>query len=287
MTEVPVRRRVGERVLDGSSIRRHCHVGLAFDRFVPIDDGSDGIKSDFFERIIGLSLSHRGNEGELLLRAAHERALSRLTALAATGWETRSIKLTNESRVVTGMGLSHPFDAGFGFSHTLGVPVIAGSAVKGLVRAYAKDEGWPELVVRTLFGPALEDDSGQRTESDPALGLAQFSDLTWREWGALELDILNPHYGQYYLGIATEPGEWMQPVPSFFLTSAPGQKWHTSVLVPPLTEESLELLFVEDESLETTAGVADKVGSAIVGALEDMGGGGKTAVGYGVFRIEK
>ena len=58
-----------------------------------------------------------------------------------------------KSPFLTGMGLSHPIENGFLWHHTLGVPYLPASSIKGMMRAWMRD--WREedrdFVVR-LFG---------------------------------------------------------------------------------------------------------------------------------------
>jgi len=84
----------------------------------------------------------------------------------------------------------------------------------------------------------------------------------------LELDILNPHYQPYYTDpLKHFPADYYSPVPVFFLTVAPGQSFRFA--------------------LGTRPGVAMAQADwrwlwKILGdALQCIGAGGKTAVGYG------
>ncbi|OIR24413.1 type III-B CRISPR module RAMP protein Cmr6, partial [Bathymodiolus thermophilus thioautotrophic gill symbiont] len=55
---------------------------------------------------------------------------------------------TSEPMII-GMGLNHPIENGMLFHHTLGVPYLPGSSVKGLVRAWA--EQWENVNGDELF----------------------------------------------------------------------------------------------------------------------------------------
>lgn len=86
----------------------------------------------------------------------------------------------------------------------------------------------------------------------------------------LEVDIINPHYGPYYQDPGrTPPADYYSPVPVPFLTVAAGQRFEF-ILLPA------EGRGTPDDLREGAALLTD--------ALEILGIGGKTAVGYGTFR---
>jgi CRISPR-associated protein Cmr6 len=80
---------------------------------------------------------------------------------------------------------------------------------------------------------------------------------------------MTPHYGPYYQR-GENPGDWFNPVPIPFLTIAPGQDFLFAVAPrrPKTQEADTDLQLIEDW-LES--------------ALDLIGAGAKTAVGYGRF----
>lgn len=91
----------------------------------------------------------------------------------------------------------------------------------------------------------------------------------------LAVDILNPHYGEYYQGSAT-PGDFGQPKPVFFLTLPEGSGFEFHVRcdesrLPPGLRGSWRGL------LET----------AFTYAFDWLGFGAKTAVGYGQMQVDQ
>lgn len=85
---------------------------------------------------------------------AVEQAEKRLdaccTALASLGYTMESKVFKVCWRLVIGLGLPSPFETGLALHHLYGVPVIPGSALKGLTRAWrlqtiAEDLGVPQL----------------------------------------------------------------------------------------------------------------------------------------------
>jgi CRISPR-associated protein Cmr6 len=158
-----------------------------------------------------------------------------------------------EARFVTGLGRSHPVENGFAWHPTLGTPYLPGSSLKGLVKAWAVEQGRKDEAERVLGGHST-------------VGRVLLLDAIPVEPVRLEADVMTPHYA----GWTPEkpPGDWRSPTPIPFLTAAAG----TTLLVT---------------LLPTPAGTANElehVQNWLRGALSAMGAGAKTAVGYGRFR---
>lgn len=154
--------------------------------------------------------------------------------IGALGGEVRCA--ATDWRFVSGLGNAHPFEAGLVWHPILGVPYLPGSSVKGLIRAWAyywKDGGEHQRKqVERLFGDAKELGAGRLIVFD-ALPL---------EPPELELDVVNPHYAEYYRDRSQHPADYLSPVPSFFLAVAPGQEFRFA-LAPrprPMAEERAE-----------------------------------------------
>ena len=175
-------------------------------------------------------------------------------------------------RFVSGLGSGHPYEAGFIWHRTLGVPYLPGSSIKGMIRAWV--EQWCDEddcngdTVRRLFGSESVPDS---PNSDKAGDLIVFDAFPLRP-PTLELDILNPHYQPYYESNGKKfPADYYSPVPVFFLTVAPNQSFRFCLAPRPGA---------------VTDNPADNVRQGVkllTQALETLGAGGKTAVGYGTF----
>jgi len=194
----------------------------------------------------------------------------------------RVINLKNTERFVTGMGREHPLENGFAWHHTLGVPYLSGSSVKGLLRAWLREENgevttdrhgndaWEETPEhKQLFGTL--GDVGQVILLDmlptkpPQLDKPQQHDKPPQ----LDVDVMTPHYGDYYQKGAI-PGDWHSPVPISFLTVAPGWSWQLGI-IPATGHRALE------------AGTLDSLSDSLFDAIQICGAGAKTAVGYGRF----
>jgi len=109
----------------------------------------------------------------------------------------------NTSRFVTGLGREHPLENGFAWHHTLGVPYLPGSSLKGVLRAWYRENGpWDEVkqrwqensTIRTLFGSHEKDENGH----EYGVGRFVLLDMIPSEQPKLAVDIMTPHYGRYY-----------------------------------------------------------------------------------------
>jgi CRISPR-associated protein Cmr6 len=240
--------------------------GLWYDKFCDrwkpdwTDFAGDGGKRDWIGKIakignIGANPPPVG-DSELL-----KEAVIRLKTLASA-LQGRSFEGTTAWRFVTGLGRSHPVENGFAWRHDLGTPYLPGSSLKGLARAYARD--WEDLSnedLHRIFGPKPEDDL--------QVGRIVFLDALPVAPIALEADVMTSHYGPWYQD-GKMPGDWHSPNPIPFLTVAPGQTFLFAVLPRNPSNE---------KDRKDCAAAAD----LLVRALETLGAGAKTAVGYGQF----
>jgi CRISPR-associated protein Cmr6 len=107
-------------------------------------------------------------------------------------------------------------------------------------------------LIRKLFG------------SQSQAGKVIFFDAFPTEFPKLEVDVVNVHYQDYY-SKGEPPGDWMSPVPSFFLAVAPNTRFNFY-----LASRDNGLLAQAKEWLYN--------------GLTQLGIGGKTNAGYGYFR---
>ena len=307
--------------------------GLIFDRFAPDWRNKSTLKKDGLEDV--------------------QKATQKADPKLLTAWQTRwkaivvgeygdvSFTLKTDWRLIAGLGRKGPLEVGFTFN-CYGFPIIPGSSLKGLARAWGlfqiveklaeklaipielwpqlekalqgdweddKDKKWRDWVRQCLAKigqPELwqalevalqkkgEEGKKQQRENlsillkalggdEPAqwrtifgaedeAGQAIFFDAIPAQFPTLKLDIMNPHYPQYYEDKSgrVAPTDWQSPRPVYFLTVAP----------------DIEFCFAvgwrgakENESLRQVAEAWLKAG------LTELGVGSKTSAGYGYFRL--
>ncbi len=176
-----------------------------------------------------------------------------------------AITLTTSTRFATGLGREHPIEIGFAWHHSLGTPYLAGSGVKGLLRAFVRE--WID------GGEALAD---QVFGSDRPFHVGQLIcfDAIPTQPVQLEADIMTPHYVPYYQG-SEAPGDWHSPTPIPFLVVAAGQSFQFAFA--PRTADGLG---TKSDGSPITI---DTVKEWLCDALHWLGAGAKTNAGYGTF----
>ncbi len=176
----------------------------------------------------------------------------------------------NDWHWVSGMGNSHPIENGLLWHRTLATPYLAGSSVKGLVRAWMERQEKPDhALIHQWFGSDNKDPS--KIDNATQAGQVIFYDATPYARVNLVLDVMTPHTGQWLSdgGLENAPADWHDPIPIFFL-SCKKIKLHFSISKMAHADESLEI---------------DKVWQALIDALDFIGSGAKTGTGYG-FMVE-
>jgi len=178
----------------------------------------------------------------------------------------------------TGLGLPHPVENGFAWHPTLGTPYLAGSAVKGLMRAWL--EVWEEN--EQTRGKKLRW-LGSEDDKNPQAGELICFDAIPIAPVKLIVDVMTPHYGKWYeqggeiRDYKAEPeklpADWHEPIPVMFLAVDK----RTSFLFSIAPRRPHQLL---DSDLDEALDVLAK-------ALEWLGAGAKTAAGYGHLQWDK
>jgi len=180
------------------------------------------------------------------------------------------LHLTNsEGRFATGLGHEHPLENGFVWHHTLGVPYLPGSSLKGMLRAWMREQegsfvtengqgAWKET-------PRISDWFGNQQ----ACGRFVLLDMLPLKPPRLAVDVMTPHYGPYYQD-GKLPGDWHSPIPIAFLTVDRGSEWQSAIL-PSEGQRRLG----QDELVGVQRSIEE--------AFKWAGAGAKTNVGYGRF----
>ncbi len=202
----------------------------------------------------------KGDPVQLTRAAERQKAL-----VESLGGEQETF--TTDAPFVTGMGLEHPVENGFAWHHTLGVPCLPASSVKGLVRAWAAHwQDREESEINRIFGPPMEHPDHGRVGSVIVFDALPVAPV------ALMAEVLTPHDGGWRQGNADAPSDWHSPVPIPFLAVAPGAKFLFSVAPRPGSATGSEDV--------------GQVMTWLAEALEWLGAGAKTAVGFGRFLNE-
>jgi CRISPR type III-B/RAMP module RAMP protein Cmr6 len=237
--------------------------GLRVDRLLLCDSKNWGITKQSKERF---ALSTNGRkfltftDDIVPVRDYKARWEAMLQAYRNSEWEVRPLVLRAASRVIVGLGAESVLETSIRLHRIYGFPIIPGSALKGLARAYAelvecKNENDP--LFAKVFG---------KSPPDAEAGQVIFFDAIPANSASLklELDVMNPHYAPYYQG-TQPPADYHNPVPVFFLTIGPGSEFLFAVV-------------------SQKAELATKAKEWLKKALEEMGVGAKTVAGYGLWK---
>jgi CRISPR-associated protein Cmr6 len=251
-------------VLKNNKLRTFSNFGLLFNKYVDWnikDENGEKMweKKKNIANEIRKSFAEQ-NSSEILksLKGRQEKIIDHLKA---QGYETKKLTLVTDYRLIIGLGSAHVLETGLILHPLYGFPYIPASSVKGIARAYAEiSKEANEL--REIFG---SEDKDRVLETDRE-GKVVFFDGLPTKFPKLEVDIMNPHYGDYYQG-SNPPADYLSPNPITFLTIAPNQEFSFSLF-------SKDIVLLEKAERWLKAG------------LSELGAGGKTNVGYGYFREE-
>ncbi len=183
------------------------------------------------------------------------------------------ISATSTAPFATGLGNEHPIENGFAFLTPYGLPYLAGTGVKGILRRAMQElrndevEGFTDDAINALLGPEKID-----KPEDAQRGALDFWDVFPNPAaGKLVVEIMTPHFGNYYDPKKGEaPHDAGAPVPvSFLAVPARSQFDFHVVCQPTRLPEALQ---------NQWRALLDR---AFRHAFEWVGFGAKTSVGYG------
>lgn len=198
-----------------------------------------------------------------LARCAYERWYTLMQAQGATIFQA-----TLDWRMVVGLGGESVLETDIALHYLYGIPFLPGSALKGLTRSYVTGEIEPYKSgteandhedIKQIFG-----------SSDGAGTVIFFDALPTDGKAGFALDIMNPHYGEYYGG-KKPPTNDQNPVPVTFLTVTDTTFTFALAARPSRPKNRLE-------------NDVERVKTWLSEALQHYGVGGKTSAGYGYFK---
>lgn len=238
------------------------HLGLLFERYPRLSgEQTERLEwlRDFLQFAEGPSPAGRAApEPTQTWRRRLAEVHERLDALL-TGNKGEKRIFATASRLAIGLGNANAIETGFAFDAACGLPVLAGSAVKGLARAGA---------VLT----AVDGDKLRRRLGDGPVGKASgnsgdviFLDALPAEWPRFDIDIINRHHDAEQLPWQKLPLDADKPNPLHFLVVRPGVGFTFRIMPARGAEPS----------------ILGEIWEWLTVALDVLGAGAKTAVGYG------
>lgn len=231
-------------------------------------------------------------------------------------------------RLAIGIGNASVFENSLTLHHVYGIPYIPASAVKGIVRSwliqgyFSYDENGDKhseigegraLLNESfcyMFGTPPEFDIKEEQDGDRKKTTTHKSILKDREGNPtahignivffdaypitvpkVVVDIMNPHYPDYYGEGTKPPADWQNPKPIFFLTIKDTDfQFLFGIRKGCTAEERNQLKEVEfrhpgdNRNLDKKGTVEEVLNQLLEEALSNNGAGAKTSVGYGRMR---
>lgn len=224
-------------------------------------------------------------------------------------------------RLIIGLGNESVYDTSITLHHVYGIPYIPASAVKGIVRSWIISERFgrdeKEAIVDNgfcdVFGCPQKIERINSYYNEDRQGKVWFFDAFPLSEPKIEVDIMNPHYGDYYAdkkvnGNPVPPADYLKPNPITFLTVGEKDKVGNPLkfqFIIGIKEKDNDALGAGSRLLNDSNELLIKVrkkgtnklayASAdtrllniteawLKKALEEHGIGAKTAVGYGYMK---
>lgn len=219
-----------------------------------------------------------------------------MESLKESGYLIEQFDLKLQWRLIVGLGASHPQETSMTLHHIFGIPYIPGSALKGASRHYMiwkfvdeNEKKLSSLLDKSNFAELLKELNKALEKEENltvSVGNISFKDLihifgTQNRQGKiiffdaypieeikLKIDIMNPHYPDYYTK-DKPPTDWQNPIPIKFLT---------------VEDTKFRFYLATKHKDQNLLNHARKI---LNDALLNYGVGAKTSLGYGLFEESK
>lgn len=227
----------------------------------------------------------------------HENNINNLKNLSC-----KRLTSSPDWRLIIGLGNESVYETSLTLHHIYGIPYIPGQAIKGVVRnsiiadVFNSNEGTKtegalsSKVFCKTFGSPKGSVIGEHQ------GSVIFFDAFPTNAPEIEVDVMNPHYSDYYQRQGkTPPADYLNPIPIYFLTVSKKTKFTFHIGIKVKDNKKIKEFGHELNSLDKTPDglsignlsedscLLDVTYHWLKRALTDHGIGAKTAVGYGYF----
>jgi len=271
------------------------HPGLLLNRYLEKSAAGENGKPEYKQQILQAAIKAAENKQ---VRELYESAFMRWKSELDQMEQVESITLKTIGRLIVGLGTENVLETGIRLHHTYGMPIIPGSALKGLAAHYC-DQIWGEpgktedINNDSLkFRGPRKQRKGQRdgdnlpAESQGDIHKFLFGDTeesgcitfhdAWmvpdQQQSPLKLDVMTPHHPDWNnLENPAPPTDFDSPTPVPFLSVEGGFLVTVSWCGPEIEGKSKWCKLAAD---------------CLCNALFDWGIGGKTSSGYGLFDLE-
>lgn len=252
-------------VVNAADNGKKCeNIGLWLDKFLPLNRQNWELTQDAKRRSGVFQIIRNNNQVQEIVNALKQRYEAILRWYEQQGFKIRQFEAKPAWRFVVGLGAAHVLETSITLHRIFGLPIIPSSGLKGAARAYAqlfeeRDENDPDFVA--IFGTTEQ------------AGKIVFFDAIPLEVPKFELDIMNPHFPQYYDKRGGDknpspPADWDSPRPVFFLTVS---EIPYCFAIAVRTKDAVSLLEIVEKWLKN--------------ALKELGIGAKTSADYGYWEL--
>lgn len=256
------------------------NLGLWLDKLLPLHPDNYDLKDEERVRVLGDIFVARDLGAPRPWRSsAASDALQRLRASCKIlhGESYRELKAELHGRLLLDYARLSTIESSISLHATLGVPRLTGSALKGLVRASLRDQLSPTDLGLLLGAP---DPEAPGVRDQHRRGRLVLHDALPEDGKfQLDLDVLTPHFGEYYRIERTPPADWLSPVPHTFLTVV---KTTFRVFIGLLPAGSAD----QPDPMADKRDL-DLISDTLTDALREEGLGAKRSAGYGRFKVSK
>lgn len=170
-----------------------------------------------------------------------------------------------QGRLVIGLGSENVLETGLTLHHTYGIPILPGSALKGLAAHYCASVWGVQDEAFSKTGQSYNEIFGDTEDA----GHITFYDAWWipeNNNDSLMLDVMTPHHQEYYSNKGyTPPTDFDDPTPVLFLS----------------VSGTFNITVAGDVPGEDGKKWVHLAFNLITKALKNWGIGGKTNAGYG------
>jgi CRISPR-associated protein Cmr6 len=295
----PVSKEINQLISNKERIK-HANFGLVFNKWLDLEDYLKRKDKENSQEIFISDYNKSKQKAAKILERRHEEQASYCQAMQKAGWYPFVYHAKLISPFVSGLGMTHPTETGLVLDHTSGIPYLPASSQKGVLRIahiintlFNENGEWRELedlldqgIVKkdeNTSNILWEEDAASRTlfgfsEKKEALaGQLVVLDAYPLNPPELGVEILNPHFSEYYQG-KRGPTEDQNPIPVKFLVVKPDAEFVFRLLLRTPFQKAPE---TNQESLITI------INKNIRRAITEEGMGAKTALGFGRFEIKR
>lgn len=257
------------------------NLGLWLDRLIPVNRGDTkepwGLTGEARQQALSIwcGKHHESKAGAQALGRQKESIAALHIVRDSQGLEVRlwrSLRAEQKGRLLVDAGRAHPLSTSLSFHPLWGVPRIPGSALKGAVRSLAEADG------ARLLTEAMG-------TQEKASQVVFFDALPVQGKFRIDLDVLTPHYGEYYAERAP-PTERLSPKPHTFLTVVETTFEICFAVELESKAEGADFLPDFDRQIQQATARLELTETYLKMALVEWGIGGKTSAGYGRFVLE-